>query len=133
MAVSFLSAQLALPLLLSPRSGGCSQGRGTLKSRCVPGTVLVALADRDPLLSPRQMVVVCVWGSCRPILPLTATTPSTRSPEETTSPISSRGFPASRRGGAQERAEPALPLSCSVIGPRPLEAAYECAPGERRS
>ena len=62
-----------------------------------------------------------------------ATTLSTRSPEETTSPISSRGFPASRRGGAQERAEPALPLSCSVIGPRLLEAAYECAPGERRS
>ena len=48
-----------------------------------------------------------------------ATTPSTRSPEETTSHISSRGFPASRGGGAQASAEPALPLSCSVIGPRP--------------
>ena len=54
-----------------------------------------------------------------------ATTPSTRSPEETTSPISTRGFPASRGGGAQASAEPALPLSCSVIGLRPWEAANE--------
>lgn len=35
----------------------------------MPGTVLVALGDRDPLLSPRQMVVVCVWGVVPPYPP----------------------------------------------------------------
>ena len=61
-----------------------------------------------------------------------ATPPTSRAPRGTTSPVSVRGFPLSRGGGAQGSAEPALPLSCSVIGPRLWEAANECSRREQR-
>lgn len=61
-----------------------------------------------------------------------ATHPSTRTHRGTTSPTSTRGFPAPPGAGARASAEPAFPFSCNVIGPRLWEAANDCAQEEPR-